>query len=87
MTTMQQQLHPYVLIALKFILELGAQPGAASCNPRARLANSQVRQGNLLLTQQTNPNNQITIPSCSRLFFGENPFVDCVGTLGPQFSR
>jgi NAD(P)-dependent dehydrogenase (short-subunit alcohol dehydrogenase family) len=28
--------------------------------------------------QQTNPNNQIAVPSCSRLFFGENLFVDCV---------
>ena len=28
--------------------------------------------------QQTNPNNQIAVPICSRLFFGENLFVDCV---------
>jgi hypothetical protein len=33
--------------------------------------------------QQTNPNNQIAVPSRSRLFFGENPFVDCAGTLAP----
>src|SRR4029077_4763823 len=55
----------------------------SNCVP---FANFQVRgRANLLLTQQTNPNNQIAIPNCSRLFFGENPFVDCVGTLGPQF--
>ena len=29
--------------------------------------------------QQTNPNNQIAVPSCSRLFFGENSFVGCAG--------
>ena len=28
--------------------------------------------------QQTNPNNQIAVPIGSRLFFGENLFVDSV---------
>jgi hypothetical protein len=49
---------------------------AVSFSSRQHLITPTSRQD----VQQTNPNNQIAVPSSSRLFFGENPFVDCAGT-------